>query len=137
MKTLVLTLVAVMAVSSAQADSTFLCSRPYNNDIFKTDLRLTASRTEAGAVETLWMDTHIPYGIRPLPYQVTTLQCQSGRIEIATKNSGGLYHVSFAADLVGHETQGTLTYLNEAGDFRFSQTLTCSVEALRSLCAGL
>lgn len=136
MKALVLALVAVLAVSSAQAVSTVLCSRPYSNDIFKTDLRLTVSHTEAGDVEALWMDTHIPYGIRPLPFQVKALHCESGKIEIATKSSGGLYHVSFAAELESHEAQGTLTYLDEAGNFLSSQTLTCSAEALHSLCAG-
>lgn len=146
MKKLLLTLVLSLAtnVSMAQTRAN-LCRLWYSNDIFKTYLRLTIDPPGAlGNSSTkfvLWMDKHIPYGIRPFPYEVSKVLCDTkASLQITAEAPGGGESLEFRFDAM-NETQewqpGTLQLFDKNGKPWSSLKYECSLMTIQNFCENL
>ena len=122
----------------AFADYSILCTRPYSKDIFKTDLRLSVSKESNGS-KYLWLDTHIPYGIRPLPYLVEKLSCTDSSLTIAAKSESNGVAVTFEFIKSGNDTvqPGTISYVDIDGDAGAEIKTNCVVQAIQNFCTSL
>ncbi len=122
------------ATQFPQSGRAELCRRWYSSDIFNTYLRLAVTKDTSLA---LWIDTHIPYGIRPLPYEVTTLQCAKNNLRILGKSP--IFRVEFKFDRNenGPDLQnGTLSYLDDSGNPVTAVNFECSSSAIQAFCAA-
>ncbi|MNL17687.1 hypothetical protein D3C87_1387950 [compost metagenome] len=132
---------ALLVLVSAQisfANSSTLCTRPYSNDIFKTDLRLAVSKENNGS-KYLWLDTHIPYGIRPLPYKIEKLACTDSSLTISAKSEGNDVAVLFTFTQVGNDAvqQGTILYTDADGNAGAEIKTNCTIQAVQDFCKSL
>lgn len=132
---------AFLVIATAQfafADYATLCTRPYSKDIFKTDLRLSVSK-EINGDKYLWLDTHIPYGIRPLPYKVEKLTCTDSSLTIAAKSDGNGVAVNFEFTKSGNNAvqPGTISYVDVDGNAAAQFQTNCTVQAIENFCSAL
>ncbi|WP_374077363.1 hypothetical protein [Bdellovibrio bacteriovorus] len=146
MKKLMLTLIILLATNVSMAQSrAHLCRLWYSNDIFKTYLRLSIDPPGALGNSTtkfvLWMDKHIPYGIRPFPYEVSKVLCDTKTsLQITAQAPGGSESVEFRFDAMS-ETQewqtGTLQLFDSMGMKRASLNYECSLMTIQNFCENL
>ncbi|ASD62992.1 hypothetical protein [Bdellovibrio bacteriovorus] len=131
MKQLVPILFLIFGSAAAKAAShSLFCQRPYHSDIFNTDLRITVSKEPT--LQVLWIDTHIPYGIRPMPYQIQTLECRNNGVSIVAGDADIERHVELHVD----GDQGKLVYLDGQGPKDPAIIYTCFPDTIRNFCAG-
>ncbi|MFS4459011.1 hypothetical protein [Bdellovibrio sp. HCB2-146] len=133
--------VAFLVFATAQfafANHATLCTRPYSNDIFTTDLRLAVSK-EVNGDKYLWIDAHIPYGIRPLPYKVEKLSCTDSTLTIAAKSESNGVAVDFKFTKSGNSSvqPGTISYVDLDGDAGAQFQMNCTVQAIENFCSAL
>lgn len=135
-----ISMILVLAASSTSfASYSTLCTIPYSNDVFKTDLRLAVSKEAGNLQYVLWMDTHIPYGIRPLPHTVKALSCKDSGLKIAAIYAEGIYSLKFQFAQKGTEAiqPGTLSYYDESGNKTGEKTMNCPADSIRRFCESL
>lgn len=114
-----------------------LCTRWYSYDIFQTYLRITVSLPDAySPVSAIWVDTHIPYGIRPLPYEISTLECTAHGLHIIGSAPTNTVEFIFKGVEGGPDIQnGTLSYLDNSGNPVNTINYECSASAVKDFCA--
>lgn len=120
----------------AQSEGT-LCRRWYTSDIFTGYLYLSATPPQTGQKNPiLWMDTHIPYGIRPLGYEIKDIECSSDSARILADSNGAMSDVEFKFQKTSQsESQpGHLFYLDKQGHEVTQVDLECSVTAIEKFC---
>lgn len=126
-------LIILVSANFASAASTVVCTMPYSVDVFKTDLRLAVSAADnLNTQGVLWMDTHIPYGIRPYPYVISEVACNDN--EVSVKGAYSNLHTVVFNSTVGSD-KGTLTYYSKEGVKSSTLTLNCSAETVAALCS--
>lgn len=139
MKRIVFALLVGFSANLAFAQNqTQLCQRWSANDIFSSFLRLSVSLPGASSSNsTLWIDTHIPYGIRPLPFDISSLECGKDSLEISATSSSENVEFYFYGSATGPETQkGSLLYLDNAGNILDAYKYECSFAAIQNFCAA-
>lgn len=136
MKKIILFLTIISLNSMAYAEKHDLCRRWYSHDIFQTYLRLYVDTKES----LIFMDRHIPYGIRPFGYQISKLSCTKDKtsLMISSKTDFGDEFIFNFHQVGDSPTQsGTVTYMDQGGLPASSQAWECSLEAVKSLCLEL
>ncbi|AFY02446.1 hypothetical protein [Bdellovibrio bacteriovorus] len=131
MKKLASVLFMVICSSVVQAaPHTLFCQRPYHHDIFNTNLRITV--TQEPTMKVLWIDTHIPYGIRPMPYPIQTLECRDNGVSIVAGDSDIKRHIELHVE----DDRGKLVYLDGQGPKDPAISYTCFPDTIRTFCTG-
>lgn len=129
----IVALIVLISANFASAASTVVCTMPYSVDIFQNDLRLAVSPADQlNTKGVLWMDTHIPYGIRPYPYVISEVACNGKEVSVKGEYAA-LHSVVFNSKL--GSDKGTLTYLTKEGIEATTLNLNCSAEAVAALCS--
>lgn len=136
MKKIILFLTLISLNSIAQAERYDLCRRWYSYDIFQTYLHLYVDTKES----LIFMDRHIPYGIRPFGYKITKAGCDMNKIDLqifSKTDFGEEFLFSFQSQSDSPIQSGTVTYLDQGGLPVSSQEWECSLAAIQSLCLEL
>lgn len=143
MKTIFFVLIFFTLTPSVQA-STFLCRQWYKSNLGETYLHMTIERPDSSRGPggyVLWMDRHIPYGIRPFPYRVTELSCTKGESLMMTAITvGGIEPIEFEYTAQKTEAEwqpGILKYFNNQGVIIGKVTLECSNHNIQNFCRSL
>ncbi|MNK15788.1 hypothetical protein D3C87_339380 [compost metagenome] len=131
---------AVMIVFSAQFSMAqgraMLCRTWYTSEVFTGYLNVSISEPAvAGTAKILWADTHIPYGIRPLGYEITSLQCTPDGLRAYATSPQVDVDLSFVSSEDTPDYQpGKLTYIRN-GEAGATRKLECSIAAVKAFCA--
>lgn len=136
MQKLILFLTILSLNSFAQAERYDLCRRWYSHDIFQTYLRLFVDTKES----LIFMDRHIPYGIRPFGYKISKASCDKLKTELQIFSKTDFneeFLFSFRSDGDSPTQSGTVTYLDAGGSPVNSQDWECSLAAAKRLCLEL
>lgn len=136
MKKFILFLTFISLNSIAHAEKYNLCRRWYSHDIFQTYLHLSVDTKESLIV----MDRHIPYGIRPFGYQISKINCNKDKTNLAISSKtdfGDEFIFSFQTSGDMPTQSGTVTYLGHDGHPANSQVWECSLQAVKNLCLEL
>lgn len=114
-----------------------VCRSWYESEVYTGYLSLSVSEPQVpNTPKILWRDTHIPYGIRPMPYEIADMTCENNGIKIFA--TGPTYDALFVfqAQANGPEFQpGKLNYIGKDGKAYPAQSLECSPEAMQRVCA--
>lgn len=138
---LIIALLTLMAASSAfSAERSELCRRWYSYDIFQGYLRLAVTPPQVPETPSvMWIDMHIPYGIRPMPFLIKKIECGAGSIRIDAHFDGELpdARLEFVSDGSSTDLQkGRLTYISKSGEDLNTLIEECSVSAIQKFCQG-
>lgn len=136
MKKLILIFLILALNSVSQAEKIDLCRRWYAHDIFQTYLRLYVDTKES----LIFMDRHIPYGIRPFGYKISKVICHGDNknLEIYSKTDfNEPFLFSFQSKSDSPTQIGTLTYYDQGGAPAHVQDWECTQEAVKKYCLEL
>ena len=113
-----------------------LCRVWYSFDIFQTYLNLTVDLEG----QSLIIDQHIPYGIRPIGHEITDMSCDldSTTLQISAKNNFNQDILfKFSAQGANKTQSGTVIHLDPEGNPLSSKAWECSLEEVQKLCLDL
>lgn len=114
-----------------------ICRRWLFHETFKGYLYMSVTAPQTNQKNPiLWMDTLIPYGIRPLGYEISEIDCSTEATRIRA-NSNTMSDVEFRFQKSSQEaTQiGRLIYLDKQGHNVGQADLECSVAAIQKFCS--